>query len=273
MDKNEIWKSVGIVRNIDFTGWYEVSNMGRVRSLDRATNRGNIKGRILTPSVRRKGYLIVVLCRNENRITIPVHRLVLQTFEPNPNPKEYTQINHKDENPANNRLNNLEWCTPKYNNNYGGRLKRIAEKTRARLIPIVQLDLKGNIIDVFYSKKDISERSIFSYGYMIECINQKFGIAGGYFWIKLDKYNELTQEELLNLINENQKKQKESNRLLKPVIVLDTNDNFIKQFDSIKDAASFLNCVPSTVSACLTGVTQTAKGYKCMYLEEYQKQQ
>ena len=113
----EIWRDV-----VGYEGLYQVSNHGRVKSLPKY----NIKEeRILkaTPN-RRDGRLSVMLCKNStHRKRITIHRLVAFAFVENP--CGYTEINHKDENPQNNRADNLEWCSHKYNMNYGTTPKRL----------------------------------------------------------------------------------------------------------------------------------------------------
>lgn len=281
----EVWKSVGIVRGVDFTGLYEASNLGYIRSIDSICEyidgrKRHLKGRVLRPSIDKKGYSSVTLYKNGLKVCIRVHRLVLQTFEPNPNPEIYTEINHIDENKKNNCLNNLEWCTRQYNNTYGTRLERVSrsrikhelESRCLSFIPVVQLDLDGNILNVYYQEKDITTKNNnFSYKYITKRINKGINIAYGFFWIKLDKYNELTQNELLNLIKKGIDRSDENlNKRKTCVAILDLQGNFIKKFDSIASAESFLNCCPSTVSSCLKGRSKTAKGYKCVYLENYQ---
>ena len=115
--EEEVWKDIS-----GFEGYYQVSNKGRVRSLDRkvwSEKRGAFyshKGKVLKLTESR-GYLHITLRKNYKPITMQVHRLVAEAFIPNPKNLEY--INHKDENKNNNRLENLEWCTPKYNVYYG----------------------------------------------------------------------------------------------------------------------------------------------------------
>ena len=106
-----------------YEGLYQISNLGRVKSL--RDNHGKYREKILNPS-NRKGYLIVSLCRKGRKREFKVHRLVALHFIDNPN--NYSQVNHKDENKENNRVDNLEWCTPKYNSNYGTRTQRASEK-------------------------------------------------------------------------------------------------------------------------------------------------
>ena len=109
----EEWRSIR-----GYEGLYEVSSYGRVKSLERYDrfNR-KIVSKILKPSYNTSGYYIVRLCNNGFMKSKLVHRLVAQTFIPNPN--NLPIINHKDEDKLNNRVDNLEWCDSKYNNNYG----------------------------------------------------------------------------------------------------------------------------------------------------------
>ena len=104
----EIWKDID-----GFEGLYQVSNFGNVMSLNYG-NRGYAKK--LTPKCNNSGRLWVELLKGGKRKCMLVHRLVALAFIPNPN--NFPQINHKDENPKNNFAFNLEWCTQSYNNNY-----------------------------------------------------------------------------------------------------------------------------------------------------------
>ena len=103
-----------------YEGLYEVSSYGRVRSLDRYDSNNHFrKGKVLSPVKNKDGYLQVNLCCNGKYKMFLVHRLAAQAFIPNPD--NLPEINHKDENPGNNNVDNLEWCTRKYNINYGSR--------------------------------------------------------------------------------------------------------------------------------------------------------
>lgn len=81
------------------------------------------KGKILKPSVSSQGYVRVLLQNKDYKINYSVHRLVAQAFLPNSNNLE--EVNHIDENSLNNNINNLEWCSHKYNINYGNRNKKL----------------------------------------------------------------------------------------------------------------------------------------------------
>lgn len=104
-----------------YEGLYQVSNLGNVKSLNYSKTK---KENVLKPGIRN-GYLKVDLCKNKTRKTYSVHRLVAQAFIENPN--NLPMINHKDECKTNNVVSNLEWCTQKYNSNYGTRNERLGK--------------------------------------------------------------------------------------------------------------------------------------------------
>lgn len=106
----EEWKNV-----IGYEGLYEVSNKGNVRNVRR--------NKLLKLSKNRYGYIQVYLYKNGIRTVFTVHRLVAQAFLPNPD--NLPEVNHRDEDKTNNRVENLEFCDHKYNVNYGHRTKNI----------------------------------------------------------------------------------------------------------------------------------------------------
>ena len=112
-----------------YEGLYEISNLGRVKSLPKFhhTRYGGYikKEKILENRLDSYGYQFVILCKNKIQKNFLVHRLVANTFLDNPN--NYDSINHKDENKLNNSVENLEFCDRNYNNNYGTRNKRISD--------------------------------------------------------------------------------------------------------------------------------------------------
>lgn len=138
----EIWKPIK-----GYEGLYEVSNFGNVKSLPKYNKKAPV---ILRPTVsKRDGRMTVMLSRNpKDHKRLYVHRLVAMTFVKNPN--GYKEVNHKDENPQNNNADNLEWCTRKYNMNYGTLPGRINDKNKR---PLIAEDPDGNIIH-FESVRD-----------------------------------------------------------------------------------------------------------------------
>ena len=108
----EEWRAVP-----GYEGLYEVSNKGNVRNVRRNT--------LLRLSKDCYGYIQVSLYKNGRRTGLRVHRLVTEAFLPNPD--NLPEVNHKDEDKTNNRVENLEWCDHKYNMNYGTRNIRAKE--------------------------------------------------------------------------------------------------------------------------------------------------
>lgn len=103
-----------------YEGLYQVSNLGNVKSF--VDNNGVAREKVLKPRINGRGYLHVDLCKNKKKKIYLVHRLVAQAFIENPN--NLPIINHKDECKTNNIVTNIEWCTQKYNCNYGTGIER-----------------------------------------------------------------------------------------------------------------------------------------------------
>ena len=170
----EEWKDIK-----GYEGLYQVSNKGRVKSI-----RNNI---ILKPIISDKGYYRVDLSKNNNKDRIRVHRLVAQAFIPNPN--NYPQVNHKDENKSNNRVDNLEWCTDKYNHDYGTRNER-ATKHLADFnsISVVQLDNNHKLIKVWKSASSVNIQGI-EHQHISECCSGKIITYKNYYWLYKKDYD------------------------------------------------------------------------------------
>lgn len=126
----EVWKPIH-----GFNGYYEVSNYGRVRSVDRTMTYANglevrYRGKLLSPFMKANGYLQVTIswhCKNHHKY---VHRLVAEAFVVNPDPINKIEVNHLDEDKTNNRYDNLVWCTDKENKNHGTTIERAVRKRR-----------------------------------------------------------------------------------------------------------------------------------------------
>lgn len=172
----EIWRAIP-----DFEGLYEVSNLGNVKRLktERTNGTGNYKRqeRILVKRVNNKGYELVDLYKCGKVFQLLVHRLVAMAFIENP--FGYCVVNHKDENIKNNCVENLEWCTQKYNMNYGTVKEKIG---KANSIPVMQKDLHGNVIKTFCSAMEAQRETGIRNGNINECCKMKRKTAGGYLW-------------------------------------------------------------------------------------------
>ena len=173
---NEIWCDVK-----GYEGKYQVSNMGRVKSLNyRCTG----KERILKPLKRGNGYLFVLLYQGGKYKECFVHRLVLMTFNPCTD-MENLDCNHLDEDKENNNLSNLQWTSHKENINYGTHNARVTEKNS---IPIVQLSLEGKYIRSWKSSMDAERIGGFTNQNITECCKGKRKTHGGYKWMYLSEF-------------------------------------------------------------------------------------
>lgn len=181
---NEEWKPIN-----GYGGRYSVSNYGRVKT-DAFTYAiyGHIKtnpAHILRVVIRKDGYCKVSLGGNKKQKTLNLHRLVAIAFIPNPD--NLPCINHKDENPSNNSVNNLEWCTYKYNNNYGS-FKEKHSKTFKNYPkfskPIIQMTLDGEFIQEFPSIAEAARQLNGNYVNIAEYLREpnKRNHAYGYKW-------------------------------------------------------------------------------------------
>lgn len=147
----EIWKPIP-----GYEGLYEASNLGRIKRI--WNPQYEIEPHIIKPFMVGK-YLSVGLSKDNVRVQRRVHRLVSLAFNPNPN--NYPCINHKDEDKLNNCATNLEWCTAKYNCNYGHGIEkcskaRLNDPNRSK--PVEALDSKGNVILSFHSLKEAARK-------------------------------------------------------------------------------------------------------------------
>lgn len=127
MSDSEVWKDI-----VGYEGLYKVSNKGNVYSVERISSQGNKWGGItLKPARHRDGYIYVALCKNGIKNYKLIHRLVAETFIPNP--KGFLEINHIDEDKINNHVENLEWCTRKHNINHGKRTEKVGKKLSKKI--------------------------------------------------------------------------------------------------------------------------------------------
>lgn len=175
----EIWKDIK-----DYEGLYKVSNLGRVKSLISwvpYTQKYTKKEKILKHRIEKSGYYCYCLTKNKVHKNYKEHRLVAEAFVPNP--YNYPCINHKDENPQNNNAENLEWCTYKYNNNYGNHILNIKKANAMfKKQPIIQYDINYNIVKKWDSIKQASLFTNINMGNISQCCRKLQKTAGGYIW-------------------------------------------------------------------------------------------
>lgn len=179
----EEWRPV-----VGHEGLYEVSNLGRVKSLERdcVTGRGGVqhlKERFLNTDKKKTGYFQVCLFKNGVRKYYLLHRLVAQAFIPNP--LNLPEVNHKDENPANNAVWNLEWCDSSYNKSYGTRTTKAnqTQKTREKKrLPVRQYLPNGLFIAEYPGVCEAEKFTGVKYQLISRCCKGIGKQAGGFVW-------------------------------------------------------------------------------------------
>lgn len=157
----EQWKNIE-----GYEGLYQVSNEGRIKSLHREIiykdgRKKVLEERILHNFISDLGYYHVMLSKDGVSKRYKVHRLVAKAFIPNPD--NLPVINHKDENPKNNVVENLEWCTQGYNVHYGtmierGRKKQLNREDKSK--PLDKIDMTtGEILESFKSASEVERNN------------------------------------------------------------------------------------------------------------------
>lgn len=187
---SEVWKDIP-----DYEGSYQVSNMGRVRSVDRVVTykNGRIqkhKGRVLKPGNNR-GYERVVLYNDNGYNNKSVHRLVLETFKPHVNMIDL-QVNHIDGDKLNNHLTNLEWVTGLGNISHAydtGLITNIGERSPSAILSNTDVLEILQRLDAGEPQKDIG----LDYGVSRSCISK---INRGYNWKSVREEHERTKRTI-----------------------------------------------------------------------------
>ena len=191
----EIWKNIEGYPN------YQVSNMGRIKRLSTGYYRRTEK--ILKPQLQNNGYLHIKLSQKDKTKCILVHRLVAQVFIPNPN--NLPQVNHINEDKKDNRVENLEWCTQKYNINYGngiskrvktnkenGTYKKIGEiNSKIRSKSILQFSKDNSFIRRWDCIMDVQRELGYDNKQICSCLKNRQKTAKGFKWVYADDYERI----------------------------------------------------------------------------------
>lgn len=171
----EVWRDIQ-----GYEGLYMVSSYGRVRGISNKLGR---KTGFMVLGRRHDGYIKVRLCKNSVAVDYNVHRLVAIAFIPNP--ENLPQVNHKDEDKANNHVENLEWCDAKYNNNYGTkkarfRATRLNDPRTSK--PVLKFTLKGKFVAEYPSVREAGRANGFLHGNIKNCYRGKVATAYKFVW-------------------------------------------------------------------------------------------
>lgn len=255
---NEEWRDV-----YGYEGLYKVSNYGRIKSLKKLIRRDYKHNKqanvwkddcILRRTYTKYGYTRITLTKDKIHKSYHIHRLVAMSFIPNLDNKPY--INHKNEIKDDNRVQNLEWCTPKYNSNYGSCRLKISKKKQENphnIKAVFQYDKNGKFIAEYNSAANAS-RILGIPNKISEACKLKHITCGGFLWRAMDD-GYIANQNIKPFIN---------NRL-KKVIQMDMDGNEIDTYTSIANAARATK-IPYTsiVNSCIKG--HLAYGYKFRYL-------
>ena len=176
----EIWRDIK-----DYEGYYQVSNRGIVKSLERMKrNNGGyqkIPEKILKVYDNGKGYLRVQLCKDGKVKNCRINRLVAQAFLPNPN--NLPEVNHIDQDKTNNCVENLEWCTTQYN----------VEYSQAKAV--IGINKVSGLIMEFPSLMEAERQTGISNKHICACCKGKAKSAGGFYWFYADSEEVANEQE------------------------------------------------------------------------------
>lgn len=170
-----------------YEGLYKVSTLGRVLSLKKTfkTGRNHLIEKtypetIMSPSKTKKGYLRINLFKDGKLKAFQVHRLVAEAFIPNPN--NYPEVNHKNEIKDYNTVDNLEWCTTRYNIEYSTGFSTIYKAIEKTKRPIIQLTLTGEFIREWESITEACKTLKLNPANVHSCCNGKRNKCGNFKW-------------------------------------------------------------------------------------------
>lgn len=264
----EIWKDIK-----GYEGLYQVSNLGRVKSLGRNQTIGDKttyfkEEKILIGSKNHKGYWYVGLYKDGKGKRKAIHRLVAEHFIPNPENKPC--VNHKDEVKTNNCVDNLEWLTHKENTNYGTCIERRVKHTDwnthndSKKKKVYQYDKELNLVKIWSSTCEC-EREGFSQACVSRCCRKERYSYRGFYW----SFSELSEKEKQEVASQNISFKIIKGHLdssPKKVYQYDNNLNLIKVYESTVECAMH-GFSQGHVASCCRGERKTHKGFVWSYCE------
>lgn len=262
MDKQEeIWRPIK-----GYEGFYEVSNRGRVRSVDRWVigkdgKRYLFKGRILKPARNKWGYLCATLHRDGKARTFKVHRLVLEVWGDG-NPEGKPQVNHLNEQKDMNFVENLSWATAKENVNWGTGIERQAAShlNGSCSKPVLALDPNTGAVVLEFPSIQEAQRKGFNHGNISACCLGERRSHRGYCWRFKADYDQEKTWAPVKIGGEAIAASKSM-----PVQALDpSTGEVVHEFQSTKEAGR-KGFNSGHICACCRGERKTHKGYCWRY--------
>lgn len=252
----EVWKNIQ-----GYEGLYQVSNMGRVKSLARRLANGQWKDETFKVPVKKKnGYYQVTLFDGFNKRykIMLLHRAIATAFIPNPN--NYPCIDHIDGNPSNNGLSNLRWVTHKMNSNNPICLDRRSKQLKiaqnrpeimekkirsAKKKAVFQYSMYGEFIKQWSSVREACRELGLECTNISACASGRKKSAYGYLWSRTLR-DDIKYEKVTSA---------------KAVLQYDLNMNLLNEYRCARDAADATGCLFSCISSCCVGRFKSSKGF------------
>ncbi len=180
--EQEVWKQYP-----DYP-FIEANQFGEIRIKDRVITRSNerkqfVKGRVLKQRLRFDGYMDIQFQVNGKKINLKVHRIVAICFIPNPN--NYPEVNHIDNDRTNNNVSNLEWCSSQYNQNYKKNFGTSPAEVQGR--PVIAVNPETSEVLYFGSRSEASRRLGVNRGSLSSVVKGKLNQTGGYWFCNADE--------------------------------------------------------------------------------------
>jgi hypothetical protein len=267
--EGEVWKDIP-----NYEGWYKGSNMGRIKSVDRWITFTRpqdsfartvlLKSTILKVSVYGM-YYMCHLKKHGTSKAVKIHRVICSLFHPNPD--NLPEVNHINEIKTDNRAENLEWCTRLYNANWGTAITR-ASASRINhpnfSVKVYQYTLDGAFLAEYPSIKEAHRKTgVLAENIQAVCKNKRNASAGGFIW-------SYTQNPIDIFKKVNRKKYPKVGISTTHVCQYSIEGVFIREYDSIINAANATGANKTTISACCMhkGYQRTAGGYKWEFKEK-----
>lgn len=251
--ESEVWKTYP---EFDFI---QGSNLGRVRTIDRVVTNGKgtyvKKGQFLKQRNNGRGYIRVAFTVGGKTKSRYVHRIIAKTFLPNPD--SWVEVNHKDNNPLNNNVSNLEWCSHEYNVAYREKYGKSSAEVSGR--PVYAINLKTLEVLRFESQSKASRALGISQGGVNGVVKGRYKQFRG-FWFTEDK-NKIDKDKLRKVADNMPCKSR--------FYAVNLKTKEVSWFKSQHEASRVLGVAYSNINMVLRGKSKQAKGYWFTYANEY----
>lgn len=262
MKEKEIWKPVK-----GFEGYYEISNLGRVKSVDRYVNwnghKRHVKEKIKDTHFDVHGYPCVTLCKDRKSRSYFLHRLLMEAFVPNPENKPF--IDHINTDVRDFRLSNLRWVTAKENSNNPLTMQHCRENTYTEertekinakrkalgiLIEVYQYTKDGSFVARYDSMHQAQTKTGIYSSQIRTVLNDNTQSAGGYMWFTTKQ--------------QNVKYKRRPFKNARTIVEVDESGNEIRRWKMLKDAAKDIGATPDNIRKAINE-SRKVKGHICKF--------